>query len=252
MNCDEAEFLLEAYVDGELEPGQRLELERHLISCPSCKALLRDRQQFRSFFTANAPVYTAPPELKTRVLTAVRREQTKQARTTSWRPWFYAAAAVVLGLGLALSYRSPGKYRELSRQAVVEHAQSLATNHLVEISSTEQKFLKPWFTARLGFSPPLADLGALGYVLVGGRTDAINNRSVAVLVYKYGSEIIALFLWPAEREHLSNGDDFINGYRICTWSTAASNCIVVSKLSDSQMDKFVDVFRDKATANEAE
>jgi anti-sigma factor RsiW len=250
MNCDDAEFLLEAYVDGELEPAQQLELEQHLINCPSCKDLLRERQQFRTFFTANAPVYAAPPELRTRVLTAVRKEQTKQARTTAWRPWLYAAAAVVLGLGLALSYRSPANNRELSRQAVVEHSQSLATNHLVEIASTERKVLRPWFTARLGFSPPLADLGASGYVLVGGRTDAINNRSVAVLIYKYGSEIIALFLWPAEREHLSNGDDFINGYRICTWSTVASNCIVVSKLSDRQMDEFVDVFRGRATANE--
>jgi len=40
-----------------------------------------------------------------------------------------------------------------------------------------------------------------------------------------------------ERDHL------IEGYRVSTWSNAQCNYILVSKLSDHQMNEFVDSFR---------
>jgi anti-sigma factor (TIGR02949 family) len=36
MNCEEALRLLAAYLDGELEPGDRSDIERHLEACRSC------------------------------------------------------------------------------------------------------------------------------------------------------------------------------------------------------------------------
>ena len=39
MNCDEAERFLDAYLDGELELSQQLELEQHLSGCPECAAV---------------------------------------------------------------------------------------------------------------------------------------------------------------------------------------------------------------------
>jgi anti-sigma factor RsiW len=36
MNCEEALRLLAVYLDGELERGERLNVERHLQACRSC------------------------------------------------------------------------------------------------------------------------------------------------------------------------------------------------------------------------
>ncbi len=41
MTCDEAEILLQALIDGELDAGHAREVEAHVATCPKCTALLR-------------------------------------------------------------------------------------------------------------------------------------------------------------------------------------------------------------------
>jgi len=52
MNCDDAKGFLDAYLDGELELSQQLELEQHLSGCAECQAVLKERREFRAFFSA--------------------------------------------------------------------------------------------------------------------------------------------------------------------------------------------------------
>src|SRR5258708_22177140 len=120
---------------------------------------------FRSFFRSNAPVYTAPPRLRTIVLATVRRERLKSELAFLRRPWLYASAVLFLGLA-ALTILIPDNSKELSCQAVARYTQSLAPDHLVDIASSDQQVLGPWFAAKLNFTPPLANLQATGYSLL--------------------------------------------------------------------------------------
>lgn len=45
MNCGDAERLLGAFDDGELNAQQRREVEAHLSQCPDCSALLRELKE---------------------------------------------------------------------------------------------------------------------------------------------------------------------------------------------------------------
>ena len=38
MTCDEAEILLHALIDGELDAGHAREVEEHVAGCPRCTA----------------------------------------------------------------------------------------------------------------------------------------------------------------------------------------------------------------------
>ena len=38
MTCDEAEILLHALIDGELDAGHAREVENHIAGCPRCAA----------------------------------------------------------------------------------------------------------------------------------------------------------------------------------------------------------------------
>ena len=38
MTCDEAEVLLHALIDGELDAGHAREVEDHIAGCPGCAA----------------------------------------------------------------------------------------------------------------------------------------------------------------------------------------------------------------------
>jgi anti-sigma factor RsiW len=242
MNCEEANRSLDAYLDRELDLLRNLELEQHLNFCPSCQSLAQERAEFRSFFAGSAP-YQAPPQLKAKVLAVVRREQANHPFAFLRQPWVYAAAVVVLSLFLALNILFPDAERELSRQAVLRHSHSLSADHLVDVASSNPQAIKSWMTAKLDFTPPVVGFPASGYSLLGGRVDVIQNRSVATLVYKHDQGIVTLFCWPPKREHLSKGDHLIEEYHVSTWSNAECNYILVSKLSDGDMDDFVDSFR---------
>ena len=73
MNCEEAARFLDAYLDNELGLGKRSELEPHLSACPNCRLLLARQRKFRAFFTANAPYYRAPAELRAKLLASGKK-----------------------------------------------------------------------------------------------------------------------------------------------------------------------------------
>jgi anti-sigma factor RsiW len=243
MKCEEIHHFIDTYLDGELDLARHVELEQHLALCPSCQSLLEERKAFRAFFVAAVHEYKAPPQLGPKVLAAMRRVPTKE-KFSLWRqPWVYATAVLAMSVCLALRILFPDAETAFSRQAVLRHSRSLSTLHFVDVASPNPAVVKPWLTARLDFAPPLVGAPASGYSLVGGRVDVIENRSVATLVYKHDNDVVSLFCWPPDKEHLSTSERSIDGYRVSTWSNAQCNYVLVSKLSDQAMHDFMDSFR---------
>ena len=197
-------------------------------------------------FAGGGPKYKAPPQLEAKVLAAVRQEQARPKPPFFWQPWVCATAAAAVaavGVFLALHLLFPDIESELSKRAVLRHSQSLSGEHLVDVASPDPAVVKSWLTARLDFDPPIVVSPASGYSLLGGRVDRIQNRPVATLVYKRDNAVVTLFCWPPNKEQLSTRYQSIEGCRVATWSNAECNYILVSSLSDSAMDEFMDSFR---------
>ncbi len=74
MDCSETKWLLDAYVDGELELTRQLDMEAHLAACSTCKNAAEAAINFRYSIRVNMPVYKAPPELKRKIRAALRKE----------------------------------------------------------------------------------------------------------------------------------------------------------------------------------
>jgi anti-sigma factor RsiW len=250
MNCEEAIRLLDAFLDGELELSRQLELEQHLSGCPECQAALEDRRQFRSFFVASAPMYTAPPELRAKIEAITRevpsRPNIPEKRFTLWRqPWVYAAALLAIGLPIAWLVFYPNKEKRLAAQAVSDYTRALFVDHLCDIVSPDPQVVKPWLAAKLNFSPAVVDLPGSGFQMRGGRVDIVQNRRVAALVYRHNKDVVTLFMWPETRHRFVGSNQFINGLSICTWYDANLNFIAISTLGDDALDDFVKLFREK-------
>jgi anti-sigma factor (TIGR02949 family) len=250
MDCNEARRFLEAYVDGEIELTRQVDVEAHLVSCGECKKAAEAATKFRHLIKMNTPVYKAPPELKAEVRAALRKISKSEM---SWisrlrRPLLYAAAILIVCLLCVGSWiaTSENKERVLIAQAISNHSHSLLADHLLDLSASDRHVLKTWFTGRLDYSPPLADLSEAGYKLVGGRLDILENRPVAAIVYSHQDHVINEFVWPAVRRTIDFDVQSHQGFSMCGWSKSGFNYLIVSDLSQANMETFEDQIRERS------
>jgi anti-sigma factor RsiW len=244
MNCDLASLYLDAFVDGELDPGVEGELEEHLRNCLSCQSQTWEIREFRSQFRMLAPRFKAPIQLRAKVLGMIYQAQAKRSMSLLRYVWIGAPIMVVVGLFVGLLLSSPDHGKELSQQAVVDYS-GVSSGPPVELASADFAVLKPWFASKVGFTPPAIDLRQYGYELSGGRVGVLAKRQVVALVYKRGDDILTIYCWPPNEEPVSYGKRSVEGYRVYTWSNSACNYVLVQRSNDPKIEQFVDSFQDQ-------
>jgi anti-sigma factor RsiW len=190
------------YVDGELDPDRRLELEQHLDSCVDCAQARQRLLALRQALREQAPRFPAPGRLRDKVQSAVRRSlRPRFAVPPAVWPWLTAASWLLAVAGVLVGWygirAAPSADDRLAQQVVFAHVRSLQPGHVpTDVSSSNQHKVKPWFEGKTDYPPPVFDLEKDGFKLLGGRLDYFDNRAVAALVYQHGDHIINLFVWP--------------------------------------------------------
>jgi anti-sigma factor RsiW len=245
MNCQQAKLLIEPYTDGELDAAGILDLEKHFHDCPACASAWRNVQDLKKALNQDSLFFTAPTELRRRV----QAELHSQCEIKSWwnyRNWKWLTAATTsvatacLALLLTMTLTRPSAQQQLAREIVSSHVRSLMANHMLDVVSTDQHTVKPWFNGKLDFSPPVKDLSAQEFPLIGGRLDYLGGRSAAALVFKRHKHVINLLIWPAKEKN-SKPASFtpIQGYNLIHWSEAEMTFWAVSDLNEKELMEFV-------------
>src|SRR6266853_6239860 len=72
MNCQEIKNLMDAYLDGELDPMTSQKIEQHLRDCPKCEQAYEVETAMAHAISRAAPYYKAPPELRERIQVSLR------------------------------------------------------------------------------------------------------------------------------------------------------------------------------------
>ena len=245
MTCDEAEMLLHALIDGELDAGHAREVEDHIAGCAACAAALRDYREMGKA-VANADLrYKAPLDLRRRIEASLPRAQPAPNRRSVLRGFAMGSAvSAIAATGLiAIVLRNDDQSR-ITSEIVSAHLRSLQAGHLTDVLSTDQHTVKPWFNGRLDVAPPVIDLTALGFTLIGGRLDYIDARPVGAIVYRRRLHVINLFVaQTASTESRAAKTETFQGFNVRNWSEGGLNYWAVSDIAADELAEFSDKFQ---------
>jgi anti-sigma factor RsiW len=241
VDCHEVAGLLGAYHDGELEPALGASVRDHVAMCAACRQRLMDLESLGRV-VRRVPYYTASDQLRATLATSRAR--------APWRPNLLAWAAVltmVASLGGSAMFvrrsisaaRAANVADTVAEDIVGSHVRATMGDHLFDVRSTDQHTVKPWFTGKLDFSPPVQDLVAMGFPLVGGRLDYVAGRPAAALVYQRRQHVIDLFVWPESATSQRPDARSMRGFQLRRWTQKGMSFWAVSDLNDEELDQFV-------------
>jgi anti-sigma factor RsiW len=266
MSCAEKCLLVDLALDDELDVAGLAEFERHLQECPDCAVAFARQKALRSALRAQMSRHKTPSALVQRIRDSLPDEVPAPASappSVAVAPaadvvplagWLSAATKsrlklVLSGLGGAMAaalatvwFMQVTPEDRMTRAVVESHVRALMSGRMYDIASNDPKTIKPWFTGRLDVSPPVKDLSAHGYDLVGARLDYIDNRRAAALVYRRNEHVITLYIFATPSAPMSESDVVVRqGYAVCHWSRHGLTDWVVSDIDPDELEAFEDL-----------
>jgi anti-sigma factor RsiW len=248
MKPEEAAKLLDAYVDGELDAARCVEMEAALAASPALRAQYERLRGLGAAMRDSAQYFRAPAKLRSAaIMQAPAGEPPRPRRTLP--AWMSAALAIVdpgrataflVGAALAATIvavapRLGDRGAGIGPEVVASHVRATLGERLIDVASSDQHTVKPWLSARLDFSPPVADYSAQGFVLVGGRVDYIGGKPVAVLVYQRRKHNIDVYVAPSDAGERGPVSSAERGFNIEHFARGGMAYWLVSDLNANEL-----------------
>ncbi len=231
---------LHAYVDGELDPEARREVELRLGQDSEARRAVADYTALRDALgalygpIADEPV---PPDL----LLGSRRPRRR------WLRWSGAlAAGLVIGIlagwggwqlrGLEGELASEENY--VVREAAMAYAvYTPEVRHPVEVDRSQEQHLIAWLTKRLGAPVKAPHLDRLGFELMGGRLLATEEGPGALFMYQdaSGRRVTLYVCLNDERKTTSFRFDRYRGVSVFYWLDEHFSYAVAGDLDRSEL-----------------
>jgi anti-sigma factor RsiW len=250
MRCDESEIMLHALIDGELDAGHARDVEAHVAGCAECGEKFAAFRTMHEVMSAAPLKETAPAHLRKRVealmaTPASRVVSIRQFMRPTRRSFFGgfaigSALSAAVAAGVVLTVIRRDQAETIADEVVSAHIRSLQAGHLMDVETSDQHTVKPWFNGRVDVAPPVVDLTAESFTLLGGRLDYIDSEPVAAIVYQRRKHVINLFV----ARHLGTKrprtlSETIQGYNCRHWSQDGFDLWAVSDLVGDELDEFV-------------
>ena len=258
MQCERARELLSAYRDGELAPDERRAVAAHVETCKACADVLGDDERIARAVRGQGRT-PAPPALAPRIRAALERVEGEVARqgprpastaerrrilplSSQFATRFAKRAAALTGacvlsaLSTWWALTTAGQTDRIERELVTAHIRSLIQDVPIQVASSDQHTVRPWFAGRIDIAPDVKDLTAKGFPLLGGRLDYIADRRVGVVVYKRHLHIVNVFMWQAgaTAENAPSAAKR-NGYNMLSWNRNGVTYWAVSDLNTDEL-----------------
>lgn len=235
MSAPVTHFDLHAYVDEQLGPERRAEVEAYLTEHPDAAVLVADyRVQNDRLHALFDPVLNEP--VPPRVL-APRRAP----RGSLWR---IAAAVALVALGAllglaAMEWRDHRSYEaQVLHPALAAYATFVADkNHAVEVGADQEVAMRNWLSKRMGVDIAIPKFDPQGYALLGGRLLPGADKPNCQLIYQRSDgKRIALFMTREQGSvHHTMTFDARGQERIAHWSNGTLSFVIAGETSPEDL-----------------
>jgi anti-sigma factor RsiW len=241
LSCEFSPTAVQGYFDGELDALRAADFERHIETCGECHLALEQLDTMRGRFQQADLYEHASPQLRQQVRAQLgMTDDFRRTPTSGRRLRLLIPAFAILGVAVAfavsvLLLQPRADTARFTAELIDAHVRSLQPGHLTDVQSTDQHTVKPWFDGKLAFIPPVSDYSAQGFPLLGGRLDAVNESSVAALVYGRRKHIINLFVWPAQGRSIPGNSGSRQGYNWVLWRSGEMQFCLISDVSPDDL-----------------
>jgi len=247
MTCREAGPLLDARLDNELDMASLASVDAHLSDCRACSAQYQALQKLHEEIVASDLAHVPGIALERKLADQFLREEKAPLRWWNWNwrnAWAMAAvaiAAVVLLVSVPMLRVSSTD--AISAEILDNHLRALQAVHQVDVPSSDQHTVKPWFQGKTSFSPPVPDLSQEDFVLVGGRLEVIHQQTAAAIVYRRRQHVIDLYIAPSTGADSKIEPSELGGYHLLHWTQHNMSYWAVSDVDTTDLRTFADLIR---------
>ena len=248
MTCREAEPLLHARLDSELDMASSASIDQHLSECRTCAAEYEALKNLHEEIVAADLAYAPSAALEQKLAAQFLRE--KKSPFSFWsKPWpnAYVIAGAAAGIAIlifSLSIVRIGRETDAIGVEVLDnHLRALEPNHLVDVPSSDQHTVKPWFQGKTSFSPPVPDLTKDDFILIGGRLEVIHQQPAAAIVYRRRQHVVSLYVSPSPGADAKTELRELGGYHLLHWMQNNMSYWAVSDVDTTDLRQFADLIR---------
>ena len=247
MTCDEAEILLHALIDGELDASHAREVEAHIASLPGLRRrvarLSRDAQGYGRRPICATP---RPPACAGASRRRCRSRARAEPRARVLRGFAMGSAvSAIAATGLVAVVLREDDSSGSSPRSSPRICARCRPDHLIDVVSTDQHTVKPWFNGKLDVSPPVIDLTAQGFTLIGGRLDYVEPAPSAPWSTSARAHVINLFVAQTSNRTQPREDRDHAGLQHPPLGRPRPELWAVSDLAKDELCRFQQPFRER-------
>ena len=167
----------------------------------------------------------------------------RRTRASWWKLGGAFAASILASVAItAYVMQTVMQEQLIAAQIFSSHTRALVSGRIYDVASSDQHTVKPWFSGKLDFSPPVADLASAGFPLAGGRVDYIDGHAVATLVYRRRLHVIDVYVWPSASLARATASAR-NGFNAYAWRDGGMNFWAVADVPAAELHSFVQQLR---------
>jgi len=234
MTCQQTAELLSSYVDGELAPADRAEIDTHLAECASCLAQVESARCLKHAI-ARLPSREEPPGAIRARVEALRFGKASFffARRPVWMAGVALLLAAILAAVAVRNAQSPGA--RLARELVGDHLRWQADVAPAEVASDDPQQVMRFFQGRVPFTPIAPHLPDAR--LTGGRLCKIEGRGAQLLFYTCGRQTLSVFVLDRDPGDGRCRDS--RGRHVCSRRIGELTVLAVGEMPGQMLEKLL-------------